>query len=274
MRILFSFFLAGNPKQQEEEGGIWQGKQSQQQQHYQGYIIFQGFEVQILAQAFGISQETARKLQNENDWRGDVVRVKNELHAANGLEGTICTMRVRENLANPERADVYTARGGSISSLNSMNLPILKYLQLSAGRGFLRPNAMVAPHWNINAHNISYISRGNGRVQIVGSSRRSVYDGEVRQGQLLIIPQNFAHVKIAGTEGLEWFNVKTNDNAKTSPLAGKRSVIRAMPEDVLINSYQLSRVEARRIKYNRKEVTILSPQFSQSQQAGSSWSIV
>ena len=64
------------------------------------------------------------------------------------------------------------------------------------------------------------------------------------------------------------------DNAKTGPLAGKTSVIQAMPEDMLINSYQLSSMEARRIKYNRKEVTILSPQFSQSQQAGSSWSIV
>lgn len=207
--------------------------------------------------------------------RGQEQEQTGRFEAANGFEETICTMRLRENLAKPERADVYTARGGSISTLNSLNLPILKYLQLSAGRGNLQRNAMVAPHWNINAHSISYISRGNGHVQIVGNSRRAVYDGEVREGQLLIIPQNFAHVKVAGNQGLEWYTLKTNDNAKTSALVGKTSVLRAMPEDVLINGYQLSREEARRVKYNREEVTILSPQFSESlQEEGYPWSVV
>ncbi|KAL3520981.1 hypothetical protein ACH5RR_019130 [Cinchona calisaya] len=289
------FFLAGNPQQQQQQEGSWQaGQQQQQQQHqlHQGYNIFRAFDVQILSWAFGINQETAKKLQNENDWRGNIVRVKNKLRllrpsgqeeqeqtgwSSNGFEETICTMRIKENLANPERADIYTARGGTISTLNSLNLPILKYLQLSAGRGNLRPKAMVAPHWGLNSHSISYIASGNGRVQIVGTSQKAVYDGEVRKGQLLIIPQNFAHVKIAGNEGLEWFTVKTNDRAKTSALVGKTSVLRALPEDVLINAYLLSREEARSVKYNREEVTILSPQFesqSESQQGKTPWSVV
>ncbi|CAI9091481.1 OLC1v1026521C2 [Oldenlandia corymbosa var. corymbosa] len=284
------FFIAGNPQQQQRQG-TYQGQQQPGQQRHQGVNIFQAFDAQILAQAFQVDQETVRKLQNENDNRGSIIRVRDEFRIvsprreqqfqeqqqgggyymnekANGFEETICSLRFRENLANPERADIYTANGGSIAALNSLNLPILRVLRLSAGRGLLRPAAMVAPHWNINAHSISYIARGNARVQIVGNSNRPVFDGEVREGQLLIVPQNFAHFKQAGNQGCEWFTVKTNDQARTSPLVGKTSVIRAMPEEVLINAYQLSREEARRIKYNRQEVTILSPQYSESQQRG------
>ncbi|KAL7215491.1 hypothetical protein ACSBR1_027623 [Camellia fascicularis] len=195
--------------------------------------------------------ETARRIQSEDDYRGFIVRVEPEFQVArprrshkeeeeeereyrsNGLEETICTMRIRENIADPERADVYTAQGGRISTLNCHNLPILRNLQLSAERGVLYSNGMFAPHWNMNAHSIMYVIRGSGRIQIVGNSNRPVFDGQVRQGQLLIIPQNFAIVKQAGDEGLEWISVKTNDRAMISPLSGRTSVIRAMPVDVL-----------------------------------------
>ncbi|KAA8539016.1 hypothetical protein F0562_025708 [Nyssa sinensis] len=264
------FFLAGNPQQQQQAGSFLGVERA-------GNNIFQGFDTQILAEAFGVSTDTARKLQNENDRRGNIVRAKEGLQMIrpqrfdeeeeretryNGLEETLCTMRFGENIADSERADVYSARGGWISTLNSHNLRILRDLQLSAERGFLYKNALVAPHWNINAHSVIYIIRGNGRVQIVGNSNRPAYDGEVRQGQLLIVPQNFAVVKQAGNQGLEWISFKTNDVAKISPLAGRTSVIRAMPEEVLMNAYQISRDEARRLKYNREEVTILSPRSS------------
>lgn len=55
----------------------------------------------------------------------------------NGLEETYCSMRVRENIADPARADIYSARGGRIATLNSLNLPILRFLRLSAERGVL-----------------------------------------------------------------------------------------------------------------------------------------
>lgn len=272
------FFLAGN-QQQGQEGESQKGT-------YNWNNIFQSMDVQLLSQAFSVSRETIKKLQNENDNRGQIIRVKEGLRylqprterekqeggsrdaaaAMNGFEETICTMRLRENLISPERADIYTARGGSISTVNRFNLPILRFLQLSAGRASLRPNAMIAPRWTINAHSIMYVTSGSGRLQVVGNSKRAVYDGEIRQGQIFVIPQNFVHMKQAGPQGLEWFAAKTHDNAKTSPLVGKTSVIRAMPIDVLMNSYQLSRDEAESIKYNREEVTILSPQFGSQQQ--------
>ncbi|KAM7526708.1 hypothetical protein LguiA_016610 [Lonicera macranthoides] len=57
-----------------------------------------------------------------------------------------------------------------------------------------------------------------------------------------------------------------------SPLAGKTLVLRAMSKEVLMNAYWLSRGEARRLKFNRQEVTILSPRSSSSRTAA--WFII
>lgn len=65
----------------------------------------------------------------------------------NGLEETICTMRLRENIGDRSRADIYTPQAGRINTLNSHNLPILFWLQLSAEHGLL--------------HNVSLILRKN-----------------------------------------------------------------------------------------------------------------
>lgn len=87
----------------------------------------------------------------------------------------------------------------------------------------------------------------------------AVFDDWVREGQLIVVPQNFAVVKKAGEEGCEWVAFKTNDNAITSQLAGRFSFVRALPEEVLVNSYEISREQAKSLKYNRQEAVVLSP---------------
>lgn len=129
-------------------------------------------------------------------------------------------------------------------------------------------NSLMAPHWNMNAHSIIYVTRGNGRLQVVGNLGETVFDGQLRQDQILIVPQNFAVVKKAGSEGFEWISFKTNDNAMISPLAGRLSAIRNMPEEVLMNSYDISGEDARNLKYSRDELTVFGPGF-RSQGQGS-----
>lgn len=116
----------------------------------------------------------------------------------------------------------------------------------------------MAPYWNLNAHSIIYIIRGTGRIQVVGDTGNSVFDDEVRERQMIVVPQNFAIMKKAGDQGLEYIAFKTNDQAITSALAGRLSAIRAMPEEVLMNSYQISRQEARSLKYNREETCVFA----------------
>lgn len=152
---LQSFFLAGNPDREQEQekeqyrlrGSKRGGEQSQQQFGN----VFRGFDVDTLAEVFGVDAETARNLRGENDERGHIIRAERGLHVIqpphraereeerrhNGLEETICSAKVKENLDRTSRADVYNPSGGRFSSVNSFTLPILRFLQLSASRGVL-----------------------------------------------------------------------------------------------------------------------------------------
>ncbi|CAN1244964.1 11S globulin [Linum grandiflorum] len=247
--------------------------------------LFCGMDSRALAEAFNIDENLARKLQSENDNRGSIVRVEGELafvrppttmsderqeqggrYGANGVEETFCSMRMRENIGDPSNADIFTPQAGRIRSLNSHNLPVLQWIQLSAERGVLYNEAIRLPHWNINAHSIVYAIRGQARVQIVNENGNSVFDGVLQEGQVVTVPQNFAVVKRAESERFEWVAFKTNDNAQVNTLAGRTSAIRAIPAEVLANAWRVSPEEARRLKFNRQETHLASTR-SQSYRA-------
>ncbi|CAI0558951.1 unnamed protein product [Linum tenue] len=288
------FFLAGNP-QREIQGqrgqpsrhlyrGSEKGRGGGGGQEQRSGNIFQAFDEQFLAEAFNIDTDLARRIKNENDNRGIIVRVEEQLEflspefseeerrqssqgggrtgrwSANGIEETFCTAKLRHNINDPSRADIFNPRAGRLTTVNSFNLPILRYIQLSAQKGFLYRNAIMTPHWNMNAHSINYITRGSGQIQIVNENGESVFDGQVQEGQIITAPQNFAVIKRAGSDGLEWISFKTNDNAKINQIAGRASTIRAIPQDVLANAFAISREEAQRIKFNRREIGIFSPE--------------
>ncbi|XP_019462301.1 PREDICTED: legumin type B-like isoform X2 [Lupinus angustifolius] len=179
----------------------------------------------------------------------------------NGLEETICTAILRENIADPTRADLYNPTAGRISTANSLTLPILGWFQLSAEYVNLYRNGIYAPHWNINANSVIYVIRGRGRVQVVNSQGNSVFNDDLRRGQLLVVPQNFVVAHQAGDEGFEFIAFKTNDQATTSPL---KQVFRGIPAEVLANAFRLSLNQVSELKYNGNHNPLVTPQ-SQSQ---------
>ncbi|PHT86752.1 hypothetical protein T459_08858 [Capsicum annuum] len=272
------FFIAGNPQQGERQQGQQEGARREQ---FQSGNVFSGFEQELLAEAFGVDRETARKLQGQEDQRGHIVNIDQGLRVVrpplsqeqeereerqeqgqcggpsmNGIEETICSARLRQNIDNPARADVYNPQAGRFTTVNSFTLPILGFLRLSAARGVLYRNSIMAPHWVTNAHSIIYITKGEARMQVVDHRGQAVLDDRVRQGQVVVVPQNYAVVKHAENEVFEWVEFNTNDNAMLNTLAGRTSAIRGLPLDVIANSYQISREEARRLKFNREETLI------------------
>ncbi|KFK31664.1 hypothetical protein AALP_AA6G142800 [Arabis alpina] len=256
------FYLAGN----NQEGQKWiEGREQQPQNN-----ILSGFAPEVIAQAFKINLKTAQQLQNQQDNRGNIVRVQGQFgvirpplrgqrpqeEGTNGLEETVCSQRVTENLDDPSRADVYKPHLGYISTLNSFDLPILQQIRLSALRGSIRQNAMVLPQWNANANAILYVTNGEAQVQVVNDNGDRVFDGQVSQGQLIAIPQGFPVVKTAINNQFEWIEFKTNANAQINSLAGRTSVLRGLPLEVITNGFQVSLEEARKIKFNTLETTL------------------
>lgn len=124
---------------------------------------------------------------------------------------------------------------------------------------FVVQNAIAGPHYYMNSHGLIYVIRGSARVQVVGDSGQTAFDGKVWEGQFLVIPQNFVAIQRASEEGFEWIGFRTNDVAMVNRLAGRLSVLQSLPEEVIENAYDISREESRRLKYGREEVAVFSP---------------
>lgn len=268
------FKLAGSRQRSESPGSS------------SGSHLLRAFDTKLFASALGVPEDLARKIQRE-DSRGEMVMVKEGLKLIrpdsqirreekeeadldiNGLEEALCAYRLRENIDDPRQADYFNPQAGWLTKLNAQKLPILRRLRLSAKRGVMRPRATLAPQWLVNAHEIVYVTKGRARVEIAGDDGRAVHEGEVREGQLLVVPQNFVAVVRAEEEGFEWVAFKTNDDAISSQIAGEKSVFSGMPVDVIANAYRLSTEEAFKLKFGRRnEIEIFGDYYKSEKQIG------
>ncbi|KAL4384970.1 hypothetical protein GQ457_15G025060 [Hibiscus cannabinus] len=268
-------------EEMEEEDDEEQDNRPSRKQSSSCNNLLCAFDQEFLAQAFNVDTSLIRRLQEVRGHKGSIIRVRDRLDVVspprmeeeereerqqeqryrqrhpfardNGLEETFCAMRMKENIADPERADIVNPQAGRLSTLNRYNLPILNALGLSAERGVLYNRAGTVPQWCINAHKILYMLEGSARIQVVNENGDTVFDDKVEQGQLLTVPQNFAVMKQAGSEGAEWVSFFTNSEAANTPLAGRVSAIRALPEEVVAASYQISREDARKLKFNNED---------------------
>ncbi|XP_034690585.1 11S globulin seed storage protein Jug r 4-like [Vitis riparia] len=290
------FYLAGSPQnefqQQRSEDAQQQGQGQEQEQEgsqggpqeSSGSNVFIGFNAERLAEAFNVDAQLIRKLQGQNDSRGNIVRVEGGLQAVlpqrgqeeqgseqqedrlhahgNGFEETICSLRLKQNIGEPRRADVYTPLGGRIGGITSFDLPILKgIVKLSARRAFLYKGAMLLPHYDMNAHSIIYAIRGSAKFQIVQNQGRTVFNDVVTAGRVIVVPQNFALMMKAGDSGFEFVAIKTDENGMINTLAGDLSLIRAMPVKAIASAYQISEEQAKELKFNRMEASIAPGRF-------------
>uniref|UniRef100_J3LB95 Cupin type-1 domain-containing protein n=1 Tax=Oryza brachyantha TaxID=4533 RepID=J3LB95_ORYBR len=188
--------------------------------------IFSGFGVEILSEALGISTVAAKRLQSQNDQRGEIIHVKN------GLQFLKPTLTQQQEQAQAQYQEVrYSEQQQTSSRWNGLD------------ENFCTIKAIL---------NIENPSR-RARVQVVSNFGKTVFDGELRPGQLLIIPQHYVVLKKAQREGFQYIAIKTNANAFVSQLVGKNSVFRSLPVDVIANVYRISREQARSLKNNRGE---------------------
>lgn len=63
---------------------------------------------------------------------GERTRTREHEGQHNFFDETVCTLKLHENIADPSRADVFNPRAGRITNVNSLTLPVLKLLHLSA----------------------------------------------------------------------------------------------------------------------------------------------
>ncbi|VFR00574.1 unnamed protein product [Cuscuta campestris] len=279
------FFLAGNgqskeeemksrrqkhgkeEEEEEEEGSQRSEQQLLEGMGYGGGNILGGFRSRYVRDSFRTDKDTAENLQGAKDGRGHIVRLEAEdllsilavpfsspeddndrSAAGNGVEETICTARVRQNIDDSSRADISDPLAGYFFTVNKYTLPIFGLVKLSAGHGSLKRNWGIVPKWCMNAHSYVYVMSGSARVQIVDNRGDSVMDDEVRRGQLFLVPQNFVVAMEAGEDGFEWVEFNTNDDAMFNTLAGTTSVVAGFPAGIVAAAYRLPHQKAEELK--------------------------
>lgn len=275
------FFLAGG-LERSSRGGKG-GRHS----HKQFQNILKAFDTELLAEAFNAPVELMKKIQQahdrtliikadkeqmrilsprfesesesrERDQQEDERRRKHMGLEVNGIEETICNMALRHNLDN--EIDVYARHGGRLNIVNENKLPILKTLGMSIEKGRMLPNTIYTPNWFVNSHFVIYVTKGEAQVQVVGDNGELVMDDRVSEGEMYVIPQLFASTCKSGDNGFEYVAFLTTSTPIKSPIVGYTSVFRAMPLQVISNSYKISISEAQQLKYGRKhESVFLTP---------------
>ncbi|WJX79006.1 Legumin A2 [Trifolium repens] len=171
-------------------------------------------------------------------------------HDDNGLEETICSARLHQNIGSSSSPDIYNPQAGRIKTITSLDLPVLRWIKLSAEHGTLHKNAMFVPHYNLNANSAIYALRGRAWLQVVNCNGNTVFDGELEAGRVLIVPQNFAVAAKSLSDKFQYVSFKTNDRAAIARLAGSASTLNGLPLDVLSATFNLERNEARQLKNN------------------------
>ena len=118
---------------------------------------------------------------------------------------------------------------------------------------------MMVPHFTLNSYTVLYVTWGSGRVQVTDSHGHKVFDGELKIDDLFVVPENYVVMKEATGRSCEHTSNKPRDKASRTTLAGRASVIRGLPDDVVAIALGISREEAKRLKTSRVEAMLFRP---------------
>ncbi|GJS98024.1 11S globulin seed storage protein G3-like protein [Tanacetum coccineum] len=133
------FFLVGNSqmtynkKEGKNQIRTWGWVNKCESQLKDSNNLFQGFDGEFLAEAFGVDQEIRHTLKCENDQRRHIVVVEKGLKfspimsseqqrvghgPANSLEESICSMKLRENIDDVSKAGFFKPTTSSLLQLS------------------------------------------------------------------------------------------------------------------------------------------------------------
>nr|GEW22482.1 11-S seed storage protein, plant [Tanacetum cinerariifolium] len=118
-------------------------------------------------------------------------------------------------------ADVVVKCDGIINSLTEKDFSVLVEMGLSARFAF-------------------YVAKGSGQIRVVGNEGKPIFDGEVEEGELMIVPRFSAASVIASEGGIELFVALTSSKPIFQQLAGNDSVWKALPNVVLRSALNIS----------------------------------
>nr|XP_043626534.1 cocosin 1-like [Erigeron canadensis] len=170
------------------------------------------------------------------------------------------TGKVYAPIGTPE-ADVVVKGGGIINSLTEMDFPVLVGMGISARFLRLEGKAMLSPSYVVDGSvQAIYVAKGGGQIRVVANEGKPSFDGDVVEGELLIVPQFFVVSMTADEGGMEIFSAITSSKPIFEQLAGNLSVWKALSPAVLQSALNISpELEELFKSKNARSLTIIPP---------------
>ncbi|KAK6804495.1 hypothetical protein RDI58_002279 [Solanum bulbocastanum] len=167
-----------------------------------------GFSNEFIAKSFHMTKTESEKLIKDQSRTNLLIKIN---------EGTKmphpCNKVKHKLVFNLDSAKpcVEVKNGGVLSAVTCRNLPLLGDVGLSANRVVLESGALFGPIFTADLSvQLSFVTKGSGRVQIVGPLCKVVLDTKVEEGGLFFVPKFFPFVVEADEGGMEFFPVITS----------------------------------------------------------------
>ncbi|XP_015060678.1 13S globulin seed storage protein 2-like isoform X3 [Solanum pennellii] len=194
--------------------------------------ILNGFPNEIIAKSFHMTETESEKFMKDQSSLNILIKVNEGIPIPSPSHDAKCKLVFNLDGAKP---CVEAKNGGVLSSVSGKNIALLGDAGLSANRVVLECGAVLGPIFTADSSvQLSYITKGSGRVVIVGLFGKVVLDTKVEEGELFFVPKFFPFVVEADEGGMEFFSVKTSSKQVYGELSGgKKSIWEAASPSIV-----------------------------------------
>ncbi|PHT41487.1 hypothetical protein CQW23_20341 [Capsicum baccatum] len=201
--------------------------------------ILNGFSNELLAQTFHMTKTESEKLKKGQSSLNIIIKISEGIKTPDPCNSGIHKLVFNLDGAKPS---VEVKNGGLLTSVSVRDLPLLGDIGLSANRVVLEGGGMLGPLFTADSSvHLSYVTKGSGRVVIVGLFGKVVLDTKVDEGNLFFVPKFFPFVVEADEGGIEFFSVKTSSKQIYGALSGgPKSVFVAESPSILEASLNMT----------------------------------
>ncbi|KAG5626799.1 hypothetical protein H5410_012017 [Solanum commersonii] len=186
--------------------------------------ILNGFSNEIIAKSFHMTKPEIKNLIKDQSSSNIIIKIKEDTKMPHPCNKN-AEHKLVFNLDSAKHCTVEVKNGGILSTVTCRNLPLLRYIGLSANRVVLEGGALFGPIFTADLSvQLSYVTKGSGHVQIMGPLCKVVLDTKVEEGELFFVPKFFPFVVEADEGGLEFFSVITSSKWEKVNLGSNISV--------------------------------------------------
>lgn len=201
--------------------------------------ILNGFSNELISKAFHMTKTESEKLKKDQSTLNLLIKINEGIKIPAPCNSAIHKLVFDLDGAKP---CVEVKNGGFLTSVSVGDLPLLGDIGLSANRVVLEGGGILGPLFTADSSvHLSYVTKGSGRVEIVGLLGKVVLDTKVEEGELFFVPKFFPFVVEADEGGIEFFSVKTSSKQIYGELSGgKKSIFEAASPSILEASLNMT----------------------------------